>query len=144
MAVNYTMCAMSPVKLADNAARLAALFQVFEHGFENAVNFESFEKASRIAAWHLHEARRFFGELALPIELANAVRLDNWLLDYCKRVHTFSVPRRELQRLGPVRERESLKNGLKELVDLGRVRIIQEGRKTDIQVNPQLLNGVTT
>jgi putative DNA primase/helicase len=85
---------------------LAALFHVFEQGLETAVDFESFENASRIAVWHLHEARqarRFFGELALPVELANAVRLDNWLLDTCKRQRTGSVPRRELQRLGPIR-----------------------------------------
>jgi putative DNA primase/helicase len=128
-------------KTADNAARLAALFHVFEHGFETAVDSDSFENASRIAAWHLHEARRFFGELALPVELANAVRLDNWLLDICQRQHKHSVPRRELQRLGPVRDKEPLKNALKELEDLGRVRVIQEGRRIDIKINPQLLDG---
>lgn len=128
-------------KTADNAARLAALFHVFEHGFEDAVGFDSFERASRIAAWHLHEARRFFGELALPVELANAVRLDSWLLEYCKRERTYSAPRRELQRLGPVRDKEPLKNALMELEDLGRVRVFQEGRRKVIQINPQLLNG---
>lgn len=131
-------------KTADNAARLAALFHVFEHSVDGAVGFDSFECASRIAAWHLHEARRFFGELVLPVELANAVRLDSWLLDYCKRQHTYSVSRRELQRLGPVRDKEPLKNALKELEDLGRVRVIQEGRRKEVQMNPQLLNGAAT
>ena len=131
-------------KTADNAARLAALFHVVEHGFEGAVGFDSFECASRIAAWHLHEARRFFGELALPIELANAVRLDTWLLEYCKRQRAQSVPRRELQRLGPVRDKEPLQNALKELDDLGRVRVIQQGRRKVVQINPQLLNGVAS
>ena len=131
-------------KSADNAARLAALFHVFEHGIDGAVGFDSFERASRIAAWHLHEARRFFGELALPVELANAVRLDSWLLDHCKRQHTYSVSRRELQRLGPVRDKVAMNNALKELEDLGRVRVIQEGRRIDIHVNPQLLNGTAT
>ena len=53
-------------KTADNAARIAALFQIFEHGPGGAIGLEAFEGASRIAAWHLHEARRFYGELALP------------------------------------------------------------------------------
>jgi putative DNA primase/helicase len=48
-------------KSADNAARLAALFQQFEHGMGGAVGLDSFERASRIAAWHLYESRRFFG-----------------------------------------------------------------------------------
>jgi putative DNA primase/helicase len=129
-------------KTADNAARLAALFHAFAHGFDGAVGIEAFESASRIAAWHLHEARRFFGELALPIDVANAVRLDNWLLDHCKKQRTRFVPRRELQRLGPVRDKDPLKNALRELEELSRVRVIQEGRRKEVQVNPQLLNGV--
>jgi len=131
-------------KTADNAARLAALFHVFEQGIDSAVSLKSFECASRVAAWHLHEARRFFGELALPIELANAVRLDSWLIDYCKRQRTHCVARRELQRLSPVRDKEPLNHALKELEDLGRVCIVQEGRRKEIRVNPQLLNGVAS
>jgi putative DNA primase/helicase len=72
-------------KTADNAARLAALFHVFIHGMGDAVGVDCFEGASQVAAWHLSEARRFFGELALPIELANAARLDSWLIGYGKR-----------------------------------------------------------
>ena len=75
-------------KTADNAARLAALFQVFEHDMVGAVELEAFEGASRIAAWHLNESRRFFGELALPAELADAARLDSWLIEYCRRERT--------------------------------------------------------
>lgn len=62
-------------KTADNAARLAALFHGFSHSIGGAVDVDSFDSASRIAAWHLSEARRFFGELALPVELANAARI---------------------------------------------------------------------
>lgn len=78
-------------KTADNAVRLAALFHIFE-GTGEAISVETFESASRIAAWHLSEARRFFGELALPVELADAARLDSWLLDYCRRKKRTSFP----------------------------------------------------
>jgi putative DNA primase/helicase len=77
-------------KTADNAIRLAALFQIFE-GTGGAVGLDCFESGSRIAAWHLNESRRFFGELALPVELANAARLDRWLIEYCKRERTHCV-----------------------------------------------------
>lgn len=70
-------------KTADNAARIATLFQILEHGSSGAVGLAAFEGASRIAAWHLNEARRFYGELALPEEQADAARLDSWFLDYC-------------------------------------------------------------
>lgn len=130
-------------KTADNAARLAALFQVFE-GAGGAIGAEAFESASRIAAWHLNEARRFFGELALPAELADAARLDSWLLDYCRRQKTNIVPRREVQRnVTPVhlRQRSVLEDALRELNEAGRVLLVQEGRRKEIHVNPALLEG---
>jgi putative DNA primase/helicase len=128
-------------KTADNAARLAALFHVFAHGPCGAVDIDSFDGASRIAAWHLSESRRFFGELALPVELANAARLDAWLIDYGKRERTHMVSRREAQRLGPIRENEALKHALRELEELGRARLMIDGRRKEIFINPALLAG---
>ena len=125
-------------KSADNAARLAALFQMFE-GAGGAIGADAFEGASRIAAWHLHEARRFFGELALPAELADAARLDSWLIEYCQRERTHLVPTREAQRFGPIRDKEKLTAALRELEELDRVRVVQEGRRKTIKVNPALV-----
>lgn len=130
-------------KSADNAARLAALFQVFE-GAGGAIGAAAFESASRIAAWHLNEARRFFGELALPAELANAAQLDSWLLDYCRRQKTNVVPRRDVQRNAtPVhlRQKAVLEDALRELIEAGRVLLVQEGRRKEIHINPTLLEG---
>jgi len=124
-------------KTADNVARLAALFQVFEHGI-GAVGDDAIERARRIVAWHLSEARRFFGELALPSELADAARLDDWLIAYCKRERTHLVPTREAQRLGPIRDKEKLTTALRELEELDRVRVTHEGRRKTIKVNPTL------
>ncbi len=128
-------------KTADNAARLAALFHVFTHGMGGAVDVDSFEGAGRIAAWHLSESRRFFGELALPVELANAARLDAWLIQYGKRERTHIIPRREVQRFGPVRDKDALKIALQELDDLDRARLVMEDRRKDILINPALLAG---
>jgi len=125
-------------KSADNAVRLAALFQMFEHGMAGAISLIAFAGASRIAAWHLHEARRFFGELALPAELADAARLDSWLIEYCKRERTHLVTTREAQRLGPIRDKEKLTSALRELEELDRVKVAQEGRRKIIKMNPAL------
>lgn len=124
-------------KTADNAARLAALFQLFEHGM-GAVGLDCIERASRIAAWHLSESRRFFGELALPAELADAVRLDGWLIEYCRRERKCVVPTRDAQRLGPVREKEKLETALRVLEEHDRVKVEQDGRRKTIKVNPAL------
>lgn len=129
-------------KTADNAARIAALFQVFEHGCAGAVGLAAFEGASRIAAWHLHEARRFYGELALPEDQANAARLDGWLLDYCRREKTNIVPRRDVQRNvtpGHLRQKTALDFALAELVEIGRVQLVQDGKRKEIHINPALL-----
>lgn len=106
-----------------------------------AVGLDCFESASLIAAWHLNESRRFFGELALPAELADAARLDSWLIQHCQRGRTHLVPTREAQRYGPVRDKEKLATALRELEELDRVRVSQEGRRKTIKVNPALIGG---
>ncbi len=95
-------------KSADNAARLAALFQILEQGMGGAVGLDAFESASRIAAWHLSEARRFFGELALPAELADAARLDSWLIEYCQREKALIVGKNHVRQFGPLRDGAAL------------------------------------
>ncbi len=128
-------------KSADNAARLAALFHVFEYGTGGAISLDTMQRASRMAAWHLSEARRFFGELAMPEEQANAVRLDRWLIEHCTRKRTHFVSTREAQQFGSVREKTAYQAALRELEELDRVRVVQEGRRKAIRVNPALIGG---
>ena len=125
-------------KSADNAARLAALFHVFEGGL-GAISADAFERASRIAAWHLSESRRFFGELALPAEMADAARLDRWLLDHCRRERTHCVARRYAQQSGPVRDRARLDAAIAELVSLDRIQLRKDGKQLSIWLNPALM-----
>lgn len=124
-------------KSADNAARLAALFQLFE-GAGGAVGAEAFEGASRITAWHLHESRRFFGELALPAELADAARLDDWLIGHCRRERTHAVGKRYVRQHGPLRDGARLDAAIRELADLERLRLVKDGKAMTLWVNPAL------
>lgn len=127
-------------KAADNAARLAALFHVFCGGI-GPIGLESMKSAVTVAGWHLDEARRFLGELALPADIANAQRMDTWLRDYCNRHAVDRVQTRTLQQFGPagLRDAPSLAGAIRELTDLGRVRLVQDGRKRLVQINPALL-----
>ena len=129
-------------KIADNAARLAAQFHVFE-GTIGPISIDAIESGARIAAWHLNESRRFFGELALPAEIANSARLDAWLLDRCRRQYTDKVTIRCIQQFGPrdLREKITLTPAVAGLEELGRLRTISDGRKKLIQINPALLPG---
>jgi putative DNA primase/helicase len=129
-------------KSADNAARLGALLQIFEHGMGGAVGLDCFESASRIAAWHLSEARRFFGELALPAELVDAARLDGWLIEYCQRERTHMVGKNHVRQHGPLRDGGRLDAAIRELAELERLRLEKDGKRLTIHLNPALF-GVT-
>ncbi len=129
-------------KSADNAARLAALFQLFEHGMGGAVGLDCFESASKIAAWHLHESRRFFCELALPTELADATRVDSWLIEHCKRGRKHFVGKNHVRQHGPLRDGARLDAAIRELADLDRLQLVKDGKRLTLQLNPALI-GVT-
>ena len=130
-------------KTADNAARLAALFHAF-NGSIGPIDLEAMQAGADIAAWHLSEARRFLTEIALSPEQANPARLEAWMLDYCKREGVDKVTTREIQRNGPgaLRDKKVMVDALQELTELGRARIITEGKKKLVQINPALLAGV--
>lgn len=127
-------------KTADNAARLAALFHVFD-GIGGPIGVDAMKSGCRIAEWHLHEARRFFGELATPAEFVQLTRLDEWMLGYCRREKTDMVPTRVVQQYGPsgFRDKNSFSDAVKELEEAGRAREVQFGRKKMVQFNPALL-----
>lgn len=125
-------------KSADNAARLAALFHVFEGGTD-AISEDAFERASRVATWSLSESRRFFGELALPSEMLDAARLDKWLIEHCKRELTHCVSKRHTRQYGTIREGTRLDAAIRELVSLDRIQIKQEGKQISIWLNPALM-----
>ena len=127
-------------KTADNAARLAALFHTFT-GSIGPIDLDAMEAAASVTAWHLSEARRFLGELAMPAELANPARLEKWLIEYCKRERTDKVPTREVQQFGPggLRDKVTYTAAVQELAELGRARLVQEGKRRLIQIRRELL-----
>lgn len=127
-------------KAADNVARMAALFQLFEYD-GGAVCLEAIEGASRIVAWHLNEARRFFGELALPAELAEAGRLDAWLLAYCKSKREDQISVADIQKSGPsgLRTKAKIEAAMNTLEDSNRAWLVKDGKKRTVFVNPRLL-----
>jgi len=132
-------------KTADNAVRIAALFQVFEHEHSSVIELEAFEGGQRIAAWHLNEARRFYGELALSEEQSNVVRLDTWLIAHCRKTGANYISRREVQRnIIPacLRKKDHLNDALNELIEINRARLVQDVKRKDIYINPALLEKV--
>jgi putative DNA primase/helicase len=131
-------------KTADNAARIAGLFHLFNGGdVLDSIDGITMEAGVMLASWHLYEARRFFHEIAVPTDLSNAIKLDHWLIDYCRTHYTDTISRRELQRLAPYKVRNgiNLDKALEELEGANRIRVMTEGRKAIIDINPALLRG---
>jgi putative DNA primase/helicase len=130
-------------KSADNAARIAALFHVFESNQSSEVGIDSINGAGRIAAWHLNESRRLFGEIALPKVLSDAARLEAWLIEYCKRENVSCVPIAALQQTGPgsLRKKEAHDPAISELTTLNRLRIVTKERNKLIELNPAIIEG---
>jgi putative DNA primase/helicase len=128
-------------KTADNATRLAGLFHAFGGSIGGVVSADNLRAGCKIAEWHLTEARRFFGELALPAALADAARLESWLVSRCKNLGLKEIPTKEVQQYGPngLRDKAKLDPALDELVELGRAMRITHGRRKLISLNPVIL-----
>jgi putative DNA primase/helicase len=127
-------------KAADNVVRMAALFHVFAGG-DGPIDEDCVQSAVQIVTWHLLEAKRFFGELAISAELANPIRLEKWLLDYCKRGGIHQVATQKVQQCGPsgLREKAIIDATVNELAELGRARMVRLGKRKLIQIRPELL-----
>jgi hypothetical protein len=127
-------------KSADNAARLAALFHVFDYG-SKAISKEAMTSGCFLAAWHLHESKRFFNELSQPESISDSLRLIRWVKEYFQ-LHGFEkVTFRDLHNRSPVREKSRLTNALQELQDTNHLKQKSSGKSKLIYLNPALLKG---
>ena len=131
-------------KLAEQAARLALLFQAFEHGFDSPISLDSFDRAAKIMRWHFAEAKRFFRTLELSQEEKDIIKLNDWLVKYCLKNQVNHISKRDIQRNGHQRFRDKgdiLGLSLERLESLNRMAYVKEGKQTRIVINPLLLDG---
>ena len=128
-------------KAADNVARLAALFHLYEWQSEGVINKDLVERAILIVSWHLYEAKRFLNQIAIPEHINNAIKIDDYILKYCRDHITDSVPKNYLRRHSAIRDKKLLNDALDELIDANRIRINLDDRTSIVEVNPALLGG---
>lgn len=89
-------------KAADNAARMAALFQMLE-SVDGDVSAEAMLSATKIVAWHLHEARRILPQLNMHTKDKHLIAVDQWLIRHCRHSGGNSVQKNDLRQKGPIR-----------------------------------------
>jgi Protein of unknown function (DUF3987)/Primase C terminal 2 (PriCT-2) len=127
-------------KAADNIARMAALFHFLnERNGYGHIGPNAVRSAAAVVIWHLYQAKHFLGPLSSSPEEARAAALDGWLRDHCRREGVSTASTRTIQQFGPVRARKALDEALAALVEGGRAKIIAEGKKRQVAVNPALL-----
>jgi putative DNA primase/helicase len=124
-------------KSADNAARLAGLFQVANHA-SNVIEVDAMRCGIHVAAWYLEESRRF---LASEVAGGSANRVLSWLRGRCQSKNISRVSSRELQREGPVRDRARLNEVLEVLESSGYIRQRKAGKRKFIELNPVCVDG---
>jgi putative DNA primase/helicase len=71
--------------------------------------------------------------------LANAARLDKWLIEHCRRERTMEVGKRYVRQHGPLRDGASLDAAIHELAEHDRLRIMKDGKRIGIRLNPALI-----
>ena len=128
-----------PSKTAENAARIAANFHVFAGENSNQISADHLDAAKSIALWHLYEAQRFFGEIEMPRENTDALKVFQWLHSKCLKEQTTFKLRRQLQGGGPVRDSKLLNQALNVLHEHSYCRTIKVGKQIRVEVNPSLL-----
>lgn len=131
-------------KTADNAARIAALFHLYEHGPSGSIDAQAMQSARKIAVWHLDESRRLLTELSQDPALSLAARLDAWLIERCNQQCTNRIGTREVLQFFPstqLRKTAQLTLVLQELAEADRAHLTRDGRQRLIVINPKLLDG---
>lgn len=129
-------------KAAENAARLAALFHVLEHGASGTIASEEIRAAACVVGWHLNEARRLLADLDTPPSLAAAIRLHAWLRNEAIANDIDRVPTKRICQYGPncVRDSRNLRVVLAILAERGRARMEEHGRRRCVAINPAPLD----
>lgn len=133
-------------KGGDNIARLAAVLHVYENGPHGSIGITSVESATAIVLWHLYSAKAALAPFTMSKEAAAAAMLDGWLIDRCRSEETDGFPTRYVLNSGPhrVRDRESFDKAMEVLTRHNRARVVEDGKRRTIKVNPSLIDGTAS
>lgn len=111
-------------KMAENIARMAAVFHAFEGCEGTQISHEHLISAARIVRWYSNEFLRLFSPPSLAeIMVNNARTLDAWLINYVRETNSLYLPKRYLLTSGPnsLRKADLLNAALQRLIDTNRL-----------------------
>jgi len=120
-------------KAPENAARLAALFHLYS-GSNGDINATHIESSIEIIRWHLQETRRIFSSYVPDDDMSHVIILKDWLIN--KERHAISL--RDIQRLSPIRDKESRNKAVETLIEYNYAKIEHIDSKKCLILNPYL------
>ncbi|MFL6600170.1 MAG: YfjI family protein [Steroidobacteraceae bacterium] len=129
-------------KIAEQAARIAGCFHVFDWSAGCLISGDHMQRAVRLAWWYLKEAMRYCKMNTIPEVMRNADTLEEWLVNKRIAKKLFRNRVAQIQRAGPscIRERKDLDAALDLLEAHNRIRVIGTGERTKfVYVNPDVL-----
>ncbi|MEW8288238.1 MAG: DUF3987 domain-containing protein, partial [Candidatus Thiodiazotropha endolucinida] len=141
-------------KSAENAARIACVFQVWAEGAGGKITIDHMMSGIAVAGWHLTEAARIFFDANKLQEISDADQMSHWLISHAATLtrkegtplmdEQGRVSPAEILRYGPhqLRNQQRRDQAFIELMadGINHIRYIKEGKRKLVQVNPWLLN----
>ena len=128
-------------KAAENVARIAALFHLYEIGPYGEISKETIDRATKIIDWNIHEGVRYFGGVASSQADQKAKKLDKWLIDRCNQKGISGISKSEVMNRGPnsLRKVEVLDPVIEALAEKNRLRMDGIEKTQFTEINPALL-----
>jgi hypothetical protein len=127
-------------KSAEQAARISAILQYFEHG-PSPINVINAQRGVDIARAHLVQHKEMFGaKPEISQDEFDAASLEHWLWKRCQRYGGMPCFRRnEILKFGPAALRNTARReaALIFMVRAGRVRLEFRNKTTFVNLNPQ-------
>jgi hypothetical protein len=117
-------------KLANNAARLAALFQYFSDGGE-IIQEDMVNEACDVITWYAHQMLRMFAPEAECLQQAkHAQQLLTWLQKKFYALRYPVIKKNDIRRLGPqcTRNKDALNDALDILSQSGHITLLQRDK----------------
>ncbi|MBV9576012.1 MAG: DUF3987 domain-containing protein [Gammaproteobacteria bacterium] len=122
-------------KAAENTARLAALFHLFE-GKDNHISCEDVERAVEIIQWHLFETKRILATPQTSAELQDAIKLLHWIINKGIKNTTPQY----LQQYSPIREKKRRDLAIDTLLEHHYLRRLTSNGKLQLLINPKVIS----
>jgi putative DNA primase/helicase len=133
-------------KSADNAARIAGLLHLYQHGLVGRVTADEMRCGLALALWHLNESKRYFTKAKTDEKTLLAARLEQWLIVQCREQQATGIPLRQAyQNVIPkaARGKKAFLQCITPLIDSHRAKIETQHGSEYVLINPILLEPQT-